>query len=83
VALASLPRCITPANAARASQGTTSNIAVVEMSSNASPQEFNLGVQGGAVTDSLHSEEMDRISHNGHTHGGNKGKARNKNKRGK
>jgi hypothetical protein len=83
VALASLPLDITPANAARASQGTTSNIGVVETSSNASSQEFNLGVQGGAATDSLDSEEMDRVSHSGHNHGGNKGKAKNKNKKGK
>jgi hypothetical protein len=83
VALASLPLGITPANAARASQGTTSNIGVVETSSNASPQEFNLGVQGGAATDSFDSGETNKVSHSGHTHSGNKGKARNRNKKGK
>ena len=81
VALASLPLGITPANAARVSQGTTSNIGVAETSSNSSPQEFNLGVQGGAATGSLDSGEMDRVSCSGHAHSGNKGKARNKNKR--
>lgn len=40
VALASLPLGITPANAARVSEGTTSSIGVVEASSNA--QQFNL-----------------------------------------
>ena len=83
VALASLPLGFTPANAARICPGTTSNIGVVETSSNASPQEFNLGAQGGAATGSLDSGEMDRVSHSGHTHSGNKGKARNKNKKGK
>jgi hypothetical protein len=83
VALASLPIGITPANAARVSQGTTSNIGVVETSCNASSQAFNLGVQGGAPTGSLVGYEMDRVSHSGHTHSGNKGKPKNKNKKGK
>jgi len=52
VALASLPLGITPANAAKVSQGTTSNIGVAETSSNASPQEFKLGAQGSASTGS-------------------------------
>ncbi len=62
VALASLPLGIMPANAARVSQGTTANIGVAETSSNSSPQEFNLGVQGGAATGSLDSGEMERVS---------------------
>ena len=81
--LASLPIGITPANAARVSQGTNTNIGVVETSPNTSPQEFNLGAQGGASTSSLVGGEMDRVSHSGHSHSGNKGKARNKNKKGK
>ena len=81
VALASLPLGITPANAARVSQGTNSNIGVAETSSNASPQEFNLGVQGGASTGSLGSGEMDKVSHNGEDHSGNKGKVKSKNKK--
>jgi len=44
VALASLPLGITPANAARISEVTTSSIGVVEASSNA--QQFNLGNLG-------------------------------------
>ena len=44
VALASLPLGITPANAAKVSEGTTSSIGVVEDSSNA--QQFNLGNRG-------------------------------------
>ena len=50
VALASLPLGITPANAARVSEGTTSIIGVVEDASNA--QQFNLGslgVQGSST----------------------------------
>ena len=41
VALASLPLGISPANAARVTEGTTSSIGVVEDSSNA--QQFNIG----------------------------------------
>ena len=44
VALASLPFGITPANAAKVSEGTTSSIGVVEDASNA--QQFNLGSLG-------------------------------------
>ena len=44
VALASLPLGITPASAARVSEGTTSSIGVVEDASNA--QHFNLKTQG-------------------------------------
>ena len=44
VALASLPLGITPASAARVSEGTTSSIGVVEDASNA--QQFNLKTQG-------------------------------------
>ncbi len=44
VALTSLPFGITPANAARVSEGTTSSIGVIEASSNA--QQFNLGSLG-------------------------------------
>jgi len=40
IALASLPLGITPANAAKVTEGTTSSIGVVEISSNA--QQFNL-----------------------------------------
>ena len=47
VALASLPRGITPANAAKVSEGTTSSTGVVEASSNA--QQFNLGSLGAQV----------------------------------
>ena len=45
VALASLPLGITPANAAKVSEGTTSSIGVVVESSNA--QQFNLKTQDG------------------------------------
>ena len=51
VALASLPLGITPANAAKVSQGTASNIGVIKTSSNA--QQFNLGnlgVQGSSTS---------------------------------
>jgi hypothetical protein len=44
VALASLPLGITPASAARVSEGTTSTIGVVEDASNV--QKFNLGSLG-------------------------------------
>ena len=44
VALASLPLGITPASAAKVSEGTTSSIGVVEDASNA--QQFNLKTQG-------------------------------------
>ena len=71
---------INPANAARISPGRSSSIGVMEESSNASPQEFNLGVQGGASTGSLGSGEMDKVSHNGEDHSGNKRKAKSKNK---
>jgi hypothetical protein len=53
----------------------------MEESSNASPQEFNLGVQGGASAGSLGSGEMDKVSHNGEDHSGNKGKVKSKNKK--
>jgi hypothetical protein len=81
MALTSLFLDINPANAARVSQGSNSSIGVMEESSNASPQEFNLRVQGGASTGSLGSGEMDKISHNGEDHSGNKGKAKNKKKK--
>ena len=45
VALASLPLGITPASAAKVSEGTTLSIGVVEDSSNA--QQFNIGSLGG------------------------------------
>ena len=44
VALASLPLGITPANAAKVTEGTTSSIGVVESASNA--QQFNLKPEG-------------------------------------
>lgn len=44
VALASLPLSISPASAARVTEGTTSSISVVEDASNA--QQFNLGNLG-------------------------------------
>jgi hypothetical protein len=44
VALASLPLAVSPANAAKVSEGTTSSISVVEAASNAS--QFNLGNRG-------------------------------------
>ena len=44
VALASLLLAVSPANAAKVSQGTTSSIGVVEAASNAS--KFNLGSLG-------------------------------------
>ncbi len=69
------------ANAARVTPGNSSSIGVMEESSNASPHEFNLGVQGGASTGSLGSGEMDKVSHNGEDHSGNKGKAKSKNKK--
>ncbi len=50
VALASLPLGITPASAARVSEGTASSIGVVEDASNS--QQFNLGnlgVQGAST----------------------------------
>lgn len=47
VALASLPLCITPASAAKVTEGTTSSIGVVETSSNAS--QFNLKTQGAST----------------------------------
>jgi hypothetical protein len=43
MALASLPLSVTPASAARVSEGTTSSIGVVEAASNA--QQFNLKTQ--------------------------------------
>jgi hypothetical protein len=50
VALASLPLGITPASAARVTEGTTSSIGVVETSSNASQFNLgNLGVQGAST----------------------------------
>ena len=47
VALASLPLCITPASAAKVTEGTTSSIGVVETSSNVS--QFNLKTQGAST----------------------------------
>ena len=47
VALASLPLGITPANAARVSEGTTSSIGVIEASSDA--QQYNLKTQGAST----------------------------------
>jgi len=47
VALASLPLGITPASAAKVTEGTTSSIGVVETSSNAS--QFNLKTQGAST----------------------------------
>ena len=47
VALASLPLGITPVNAAKVSEGTTSSIGVIEASSNA--QQFNLKTQGAST----------------------------------
>ena len=47
VALASLPLGITPANAAKVSEGTTSSIGVVETSPNA--QQFNLKTQSAST----------------------------------
>ena len=47
VALASLPLGITPASAAKVSEGTTSSIGVVETSPNA--QQFNLKTQGAST----------------------------------
>ena len=47
VALASLPLGITPANAARVSEGTSSSIGVIEPSSDA--QQFNLKTQGAST----------------------------------
>ena len=47
VALASLPLGITPASAAKVTEGTTSSIGVVETSSNAS--QFHLKTQGAST----------------------------------
>ena len=47
VALVSLPLGITPASAARVTEGTTSSIGVVETSPNA--QQFNLKTQGAST----------------------------------
>ena len=47
VALASLPLSISPASAARVSEGTTSSISVVETSPN--DQQFNLKSQGAST----------------------------------
>ena len=46
-ALASLPLGITPASAAKVTEGTTSSIGVVEAASNAS--QFNLKTQGAST----------------------------------
>ncbi len=46
VALASLPLAVSPASAAKVSEGTTSSISVVEVAPNASPQ-FNPSMQNG------------------------------------
>jgi hypothetical protein len=47
VALASLPLAVSPANAAKVSEGTTSSIGVIEASSDA--QQFNLKTQGAST----------------------------------
>jgi hypothetical protein len=47
VALASLPLGITPASAAKVTEGTTSSIGVIEASSNA--QQFNVKTQGAST----------------------------------
>ena len=47
VALASLPLGVTPASAAKVTEGTTSSIVVMEESSNA--QQFNLKTQGAST----------------------------------
>ena len=47
VALASLPLAVSPASAAKVSQGTTSSIGVIEASSNA--QQFNVKTQGAST----------------------------------
>ena len=47
VALASLPLAISPASAAKVTEGTTSSIGVMEASSNA--QQFNLKTQGSST----------------------------------
>ena len=47
VALASLPLGITPASAAKVSEGATSSIGVVEAASNA--QQFNVKTQGAST----------------------------------
>ncbi len=47
VALASLPLGITPASAAKVTEGTTSSIGVIEASSNV--QQFNLKTQGAST----------------------------------
>jgi hypothetical protein len=47
VALASLPLAVSPANAAKFAEGTTSSIGVVETSPNA--QQFNLKTQGAST----------------------------------
>jgi len=47
LALASLPLAISPANAVKVSEGTTSSIGVIETSSDA--QQFNLKTQGAST----------------------------------
>jgi hypothetical protein len=47
VALASLPLAVSPANAARVTEGTTSSIGVIDGSSKA--QHFNLKTQGAST----------------------------------
>ena len=47
VALASLPLCITPASAAKVTEGTTSSMGVIEASSDA--QQFHLKTQGAST----------------------------------
>ena len=47
VALASLPLAVSPASAAKVTEGTTSSIGVIEASSNA--QQFNLKTQGSST----------------------------------
>ena len=57
VALASLPLGITPANAAKVSQESTSSIEVIEASSNA--QQFNWSVNNGQSVAQVTSVETE------------------------
>jgi len=58
VALASLPLTITPASAAKVTEGTTSSIGVLEASSNAS--QFNLKTQDGQLLAQFMAEQEGR-----------------------
>jgi hypothetical protein len=57
LALASLPLAVSPANAAKVTEGTTSSIGVVETSSNTS--QFNLKTQDGQSLAQRSSVEED------------------------